>query len=121
MIDPAPPMPQPSRPTIDPEGDVAVRPRVRKPRPWRVVLHNDDYTSMAFVVHVLQTHFGKSAAEATHVMLQVHHKGSGVAGVFPRDMAETKVEVVTQEARANGMPLRVEAEPEEDGGDDEDR
>lgn len=111
-------MPQPAQPTIDSEGDVAVRPRVRKPRPWRVVLHNDDYTSMAFVVHVLQSHFGKSAAEATHVMLQVHHKGSGVAGVYPRDVAETKVEIVTEEARVNGMPLRVEAEPEP-GGDDE--
>ena len=113
-------MPEPARPTIDPEGDVAVRSRTRRPRPWRVVLHNDDYTSMQFVVHVLQAHFGKSPAEATHVMLQVHHKGSGVAGVYPRDVAETKVEVVTEEARANGMPLRLEAEPEPGAGGDDD-
>jgi ATP-dependent Clp protease adaptor protein ClpS len=111
--------PQPER-HLEPEGDVAVRPRVKKPRPWRVILHNDDYTTMAFVIHVLQSHFGKTAAEATHVMLQVHHKGSGVAGIYPRDVAETKVEVVTEEARANGMPLLVEAEPDPDGGDDGD-
>ncbi|MBK6768509.1 MAG: ATP-dependent Clp protease adaptor ClpS [Ardenticatenales bacterium] len=85
-----------------------------------MILHNDDYTTMAFVIHVLQSHFGKTAAEATHVMLQVHHKGSGVAGIYPRDVAETKVEVVTEEARANGMPLLVEAEPDPDGGDDGD-
>lgn len=109
-------MPQPPSNPADPrhatEGDVAVRPRTRRIRPWRVVLHNDDYTTMHFVVHILQTHFGKTAAEATYVMLQVHHKGSGVAGVYPRDVAETKVEAVTEEARAVGMPLRIEAEPD---------
>ncbi|MCC7018660.1 MAG: ATP-dependent Clp protease adaptor ClpS [Ardenticatenales bacterium] len=83
-----------------------------------MILHNDDYTTMAFVIHILQSHFGKTAAEATHVMLQVHHKGSGVAGIYPRDVAETKVEVVTEEARTNGMPLLVEAEPDPDGGED---
>ena len=110
--------PQPEH-HLEPEGDLAVRPRVKKPRPWRVILHNDDYTTMAFVIHVLQSHFGKTAAEATHVMLQVHHKGSGVAGIYPRDVAETKVEVVTEEARASGMPLLVEAEPEPGGGEDD--
>ena len=88
------------------------RTRTRRPRPWRVVVHNDDYTTMDFVVYVLMKHFEKTVAEATHVMLQVHHKGSGVAGVYPRDLAETKVATVTEEARELGMPLKLTAEPE---------
>lgn len=113
-------MPQPpTSPKRDTEGDVAVRPRTRRIRPWRVVLYNDDYTTMHFVVEILMSHFGKSPAEATYVMLQIHHKGSGVAGVYPRDVAETKVEVVTEEARAAGMPLRIEAEPDPTTDDDD--
>ncbi len=79
---------------------------------WRVLLHNDDYTTMDFVIHVLVAYFHKSTAEATHIMLQVHRKGIGVAGTYTRDVAETKVELVTQEARSQGMPLMVSAEPE---------
>jgi ATP-dependent Clp protease adaptor protein ClpS len=95
----------------------AVRPRTtpRRARRWQVVLHNDDYTSMAFVVEVLMRHFGKSEPEAVFVMLQVHHKGAGVAGVYTRDVAETKVVRVTDEARSEGMPLRVTAEPATEG------
>lgn len=88
------------------------RPRTRKPRLWKVVIHNDDYTTMEFVILVLVRHFKKSAAEATQVMLEVHHKGAGVAGVYTRDVAETKIEDVTDEARLEGMPLKLSAEPE---------
>jgi ATP-dependent Clp protease adaptor protein ClpS len=88
------------------------RPRTARPRRWRVLLHNDDYTTMEFVVYVLMRHFARSHAEATHVMLQVHRKGVGVAGVYPKDVAETKVAVVTAEARAQGMPLLLSTEPE---------
>lgn len=95
-----------------PTPDVRERARTRRPRRWQVVLHNDDYTTMAFVVDVLVRHFGKSEAEATWVMLQVHHKGAGIAGIYTRDVAETKVVDVTREARAEGMPLRVTAEPQ---------
>jgi ATP-dependent Clp protease adaptor protein ClpS len=77
-----------------------------------VVLHNDDFTTMEFVIEVLKRHFAKSDAEATHVMLQVHVRGKGVAGVFTRDVAETKVALVSAEARTEGMPLLVTAEPE---------
>ncbi|MCE7938529.1 ATP-dependent Clp protease adapter ClpS [bacterium] len=104
--------PTPADPRHDAQVAVEDRTRAERPRRWKVVLHNDDYTTMAFVVHVLVTHFDKSPAEATHVMLQVHHKGSGVAGVYPRDVAETKVADVTAEARANEMPLKVTAEAE---------
>ena len=90
----------------------AARPRTRRPRRFRVLLHNDDFTTMEFVVHVLTAHFHKPPAEATQVMLQVHHKGVGVAGVYPKDVAETKVAEVTAEARAAGMPLLLTIEPE---------
>lgn len=91
--------------------------RTRRPRRWRVLLHNDDYTTMDFVIDVLKHHFGKNDAEALHVMLKVHHEGIGVAGVYPRDTAETKVSLVMGEARERGMPLLVTTEPE--GGSDE--
>ena len=96
------------------DGDLAVeeRQKTKRPRKYHVVFHNDDYTTMEFVVEVLVRHFRKSPAEATQVMLQVHHKGVGVAGVYPRDEAETKVALVTAEARELGMPLVVSAEPE---------
>jgi ATP-dependent Clp protease adaptor protein ClpS len=96
----------------------APRRQVRRPQRFKVLLHNDDYTSMEFVVRVLIEHFHKPPAEATHVMLQVHHKGIGVAGVYPRDVAETKVAEVTAEARANGMPLLLTAEPESAAGEE---
>jgi ATP-dependent Clp protease adaptor protein ClpS len=98
----------------DREGAVAVerRPRVERPRRFRVLLHNDDFTAMDFVVRILIEHFHKPPAEATQVMLQVHHQGVGVAGVYPRDVAETKIVEVTAEARAHGMPLLLTAEPE---------
>jgi ATP-dependent Clp protease adaptor protein ClpS len=88
------------------------RRKTRQPRRFRVLLHNDDFTSMDFVVTVLVRFFHKSETEATRIMLEVHVKGSGVAGVYPRDQAETKVAQVTAEAERNGFPLLVTMEPE---------
>ncbi len=92
--------------------DVQERPKTHVPRRYRVLFHNDDYTTMEFVIDALIRFFHKSQAEATHIMLTVHKKGSGVAGVYTRDVAETKVEEVMKHARESGMPLLVTAEPE---------
>jgi ATP-dependent Clp protease adaptor protein ClpS len=110
--DPPERKPPPAAPRRDEETEVIDRPKAQTPRLYKVVFHNDDYTTMEFVILVLRMFFHKSDAEATHIMLTVHRKGSGVAGVYTRDVAETKVQEVTRYARDNGMPLLVTAEPE---------
>ena len=96
------------------QEDAAVRERssTRTPRRYRVLLHNDDFTPMDFVVDVLVRHFGKGITEATRIMLEVHHAGVGCAGAFTRDVAETLVAQVSDEAREEGYPLLLSAEPE---------
>ncbi|HEU0055028.1 MAG TPA: ATP-dependent Clp protease adaptor ClpS [Longimicrobium sp.] len=96
------------------EEDLAVRERTRTRRPpmYRVLLHNDDYTSMDFVIDVLVRYFEKTATEATRIMLLVHHAGVGVAGIYTRDEAETRVERVVTAAKAEGYPLLLTTEPD---------
>jgi ATP-dependent Clp protease adaptor protein ClpS len=98
--------------TADPELLTEERTETRRPRRFQVLLHNDDFTTMQFVVEVLTRYFNKSATVATQIMLEVHMKGTGVAGVFTRDVAETKVEQVMAAARDAGFPLRLSIEPE---------
>ncbi|MCF8059719.1 MAG: ATP-dependent Clp protease adapter ClpS [Bacteriovoracaceae bacterium] len=86
--------------------------KVQKPRLYKVLLHNDDYTTMEFVVYVLQKHFGKSMAEAQGIMLKVHTEGVGICGVFTYEVAESKVAKVTREAKQDGHPLKCSTEPE---------
>lgn len=88
------------------------RPISATPRRHKVIFHNDDYTTQEFVVHVLMHYFHKTEAEAEHVMLTVHHKGAAVAGVYTRDVAETKAQEVMDLAREHGMPLLITTEPE---------
>lgn len=94
--------------------DVAVKERTRtsEPKLYKVILLNDDYTTMDFVVQVLRFIFHLSIVEAEKVMLSVHHHGSGVAGVYPKEVAETKVLAVHQFARQNEYPLKCLMQPE---------
>ncbi len=87
------------------------KPELDEPRRYQVVLLNDDYTPMEFVVEVLQIFFRMDREAATQVMLHVHTRGKGVCGVFSRDVAETKVEQVNDHARDNEYPLMCTMEP----------
>lgn len=88
------------------------RSKTHHPPLFRVILLNDDYTSMDFVVSVLETIFMKSPAEAVQIMLRVHRNGRGTCGVYPKQIAETKVLQVHERARREGFPLRCIMEPE---------
>ncbi|WP_241665513.1 ATP-dependent Clp protease adapter ClpS [Teichococcus oryzae] len=91
---------------------VKARPRTRKPAMYKVLMLNDDYTPMEFVVHVLERFFQKSRDEATRIMLHVHRRGVGVCGVFTYEVAETKVTQVMDLARQNQHPLQCTIEKE---------
>lgn len=88
------------------------RAKLQKPSMYRVLLLNDDFTPMDFVVHVLERFFSKNRQEATEVMLQVHRRGVGVCGVYTHEVAETKVNLVMDYARKNEHPLQCTMEKE---------
>lgn len=95
-------------------GEVLERTRqeTKKPELFKVLLLNDDYTTMDFVVEVLESVFHKQPAEAFRIMMAVHTQGKGLCGVYPFEVAETKVETVVERAREHGFPLRAAMEPE---------
>ncbi len=105
--------PKVDRPGGGTETVLERKPKTKRPKLFRVLLHNDDYTTMEFVVYVLQSVFHKSEAEATHLMLTIHHKGKGIAGVFTLDIAESKVAQVIALAQEHSMPLMCTSEPDE--------
>ena len=104
------------------EGDAAVvtetrtkpKEKVKKPQLYRVLFHNDNYTTREFVVAVLREVFHRGESEAVQIMLHVHYNGIGVAGVFTYEVAETKIQAVEKLAKENDYPLRLSMEPEDD-------
>jgi ATP-dependent Clp protease adaptor protein ClpS len=105
-------MTDPRDPRRDEDVQVEDKKKTSVPKRYHVLFHNDDYTTMEYVVEVLRRFFHKTETEALHIMLTVHKKGKAIAGVYPRDVAETKVAEVMQDARDNGHPLLLTAEPE---------
>ena len=89
-----------------------VQENVQPPTMWRVLLHNDDYTTQEFVVWILETVFHKQPAEAFSIMMRVHQSGLGIAGIYTRDVAETKVNATKRLAEQHEYPLLVTMEPE---------
>ena len=105
-------------PDFDADEDLAVataKPRLQRPSMYQVIMLNDDYTPMEFVVEVLETFFSHDRESATRVMLTVHTTGKAVCGTFTRDIAETKAAQVIQYARENQHPLLCEIESLQDG------
>lgn len=105
---------RPSRPDVDADVDVVTerktRAKLQRPRQYKVLLHNDDYTTMEFVVLVLQSIFHRTEGEAVQIMLHVHRTGIGVAGVYTHEVAETRVAQVHDLARRYEYPLRASLE-----------
>lgn len=106
-------MPDSDKNTAGQEGVLTIEQHeLRRPSMFKVLLHNDDFTPMEFVTTVLESVFRKSSEDAVHIMLCVHQKGVGVAGIYTFEVAETKVAAVTDLARANEHPLRCSMEAE---------
>ena len=89
---------------------VAERTRLKEPKQYAVILHNDDYTTMEFVIDILKRFFKKNQAEAMDIMLKVHEQGHGVAGIYGYEIAETKVAQVSAYAQAHDFPLKCSIE-----------
>lgn len=104
----------PDLPDIEREGEVLTESetRLEKPKLFKVLLHNDDFTTMEFVVFVLQYVFNRSDADAITIMLKVHHEGIGVAGIYPYEVASTKAQKTMNLAKAREYPLLCTVEQE---------
>lgn len=88
------------------------KPDLKRPRRYKVILHNDDYTPMEFVVHVLKQYFHYDEVRATRIMFDVHEKGRGLCGIYTKEIAETKVALVNSYSQINEHPLLCDMEPE---------
>jgi len=105
-----------SSPLANPLAEVD-KPKLKQPPKYQVLLLNDDFTPMDFVVDILRRFFHKSENDATHIMLNVHQQGRGLCGIYPREIAESKVTQVRQSSRSNGHPLACIMQ--KDTGDDD--
>jgi ATP-dependent Clp protease adaptor protein ClpS len=112
--------PRSTDPRHNEDTQVLTRKKLTRPPLYKVIFHNDDYTTRDFVVLVLMRFFHKSQAEASTIMLHVHTRGRGVAGIYPHDIAATKIAQVEQLASQHQMPLRLTMEPDDAGGGGED-
>src|SRR6056297_982378 len=99
-----------SIPLERPEHEMGTEEELKEPPRYKVLMHNDDYTTMEFVVHILKTVFSKSEDEAVQIMLNIHRNGVGVCGTYTAEMAETKVSLVTHWAKKEGYPLKCTME-----------
>ncbi|HSW61049.1 MAG TPA: ATP-dependent Clp protease adapter ClpS [bacterium] len=101
---------------LTPDGTTKLKSRpaskVKKPSMYKVIMLNDNYTTMEFVIDILKKFFSKSPLEATEIMLNIHHNGQGIAGIYPYDIALTKVNQVKSEAKKSGFPLKCIIEKE---------
>jgi len=102
-----------ARPNTSTSTQTRTRTSLKAPRMWRVILHNDDYTTQEFVVGILRNVFRKSEPEAVRIMMEVHQKGKGVAGVYSHEVAETKAAQVKALAERDEFPLLCTLEVEE--------
>jgi ATP-dependent Clp protease adaptor protein ClpS len=107
-------MPQPHEPDTGVVTEQKTDTKLKRPALYKVLFHNDNYTTRDFVVAVLKEVFHKTEGEAVQVMLHIHHNGIGVAGVYTYEVAETKVKTVEKLAREHEFPLRLSLEPEDD-------
>jgi ATP-dependent Clp protease adaptor protein ClpS len=101
-----------NNPDFQKEIHKVIEEKTTEPPMYKVLLHNDDYTTKDFVVEILMAIFNKSRQEATSLMWHVHRNGSGICGIYPYEMAETKVNLVSLVARENGFPLKTSMERE---------
>ena len=95
------------------QSNTKTKERVARPRKYKVIMFNDDFTPMEFVIEILEQIFNRSSAEATRIMLTIHNQGSGIAGVYSKEIATTKCDKSMQVSREYGFPLMLEIEPEE--------
>ena len=86
--------------------------KIKKPKNYKVIMHNDDYTTMEFVIYVLMNVFNKKVEEANKIMLDVHKKGNGIAGIYPFDIAESKVAIAMGLAEEENFPFKLTIEEE---------
>lgn len=106
--------------TVEKDPVTEKKNKVKKPKMYKVIYLNDDYTTVNFVVDTLVRFFNKSMDEAVSLAMHIHNKGTGVAGIYTLDLAETKANMTMDLARKNGFPLLLVLEPEDgNGGDDE--
>lgn len=96
----------------DDSTETITKSKIQLPKKYKVLLHNDDYTTMEFVIFILQNIFHKNSTEAEKIMLAVHHQGVGICGIYTFEIAESKTNKVMQLAKENSQPLKCSMEPE---------